>query len=439
MLMNKNLQLMQNNKYVKAGLVPLGINTYKGNCKADGVVSIKYKSNGSIVIIATSGWGKSVLLKRIIDYVLGLYSGRKAGLIIDTQGVDHRLLAQKNKHPFLFKGELPLAIENLKLYTPIFASKKAYPEDKIFGISLNDMMPYDFLSSDLSYNAVMEIFKIKQQSRINREIINKPRLFYEEFSKLATASTKSSESMIEYPDGSAVNYQIKQSLDRSFSWWKGFEPSDEERPKGMEYDQWNLQKRKPYFVNYDSNEHKTSFWNEYYKKNVVVANFMDSKEEKEGMAIYGGYLLRDAYDYCNIQKEKNKDFKGMFICVEESNLFIDAENMKRGSNFYFTEILCRGFKFEIFIVANFQSIADINKEIKEHLTSGSNPVIVGNLNRRDRRYLAEIFPAINHLELSDKPENMRWGGKEWAIFYNEYLYDTFVPYPSLSEFHRRGK
>ena len=278
---------------------------------------------------------------------------------------------------------------------------------------------------------------------MNRRIIDKVKMFYEEFSKLKTSDKKDNDTVsdLQYPEGSAINWSIKESLNRSFSWWKGFEPGDDEKPVSMPVEQWNLQKRPPYFVNSNDKMHKPSFWSDYIKKNVVVNNFMDAKEEREGMRIYGGYLLRDAYDYCNVNKDRNPNFEGMFVCVEEANLFIDSDdtNLKRGSNFYLTELLCRGFKFEIFIVVNFQSIADINSDIREHLTSGQHPVIVGNLNRRDRMYLNDIFPGVNQLELREKVNNLDWGGSEWAVYYNDREFDTFVPYPSLSKFHERGK
>ena len=36
------------------------------------------------------------------------------------------------------------------------------------------------------------------------------------------------------------------------------------------------------------------------------------------------------------------------------------------------------------------------------LTSGSNPVIVGNLDRKDREYLSDIFPGVKDLALREK-------------------------------------
>ena len=119
-----------------------------------------------------------------------------------------------------------------------------------------------------------------------------------------------------------------------------------------------------------------------------------------------------------------------------THLFIDPKDkyLKKGSNYYVTELLCRGYKFEIHLIANFQIISSVNLQIRNHLTSGSNPVIIGNLTKRDREFLDVIFPGVKELKLKDKVPGCDWGGKEWAIYYNDRIYDTFVPYPSLSMF-----
>ena len=160
MLRDEILTSERENMFVRRGKIPLGINTWQGNLQEkQGIVELDYRKNGSIVIIASSGWGKSVLLKRLIDYILGYYSGRKAGLIIDTQGVDHRLLKYANDtSKRFFKGEQARKLKNIRNYCPVFASKKAKFEDIIYGININDMMPYDFLSSELKYNSVVEFF-----------------------------------------------------------------------------------------------------------------------------------------------------------------------------------------------------------------------------------------------------------------------------------------
>ncbi len=444
MLKNKYLNTAKGNVFVKANRIPLGINTYKGNNpKKDFIVSIPYKSNGSIVIIATSGWGKSVLLKRVIDYVLGLFSNKKAGLIIDTQGVDHRLLNKPTDNPYLFikYGEMPIGIENIKTFCPVFASKKAYAEDIVHGISLNDLDPYDLRSSNLGDSSVIEFFKIKQMSAHNREVMNNPKKFYREVLKIK--ATKSSSEVTDLDYDGLMHYSIKESILRTFSWWDGYNPEAGEKPKWMTKAQWELRKRPSYFISDTDKKYKPTFWNEYKNNIVVIENLMDAKEEREGMSIYGGYYLRDAYDYCSHNKSINKNFEGMFVCVEEANLFLDADDkyLKKGSNYYLTEILCRGFKFEMFVVVSFQSIQQSNYAIKEYLTSGSNPVIIGNLTPSDRDYLSGVFPSVKRIKLRDRNEipKYKWGACEWLVYYNDRIYDTFVPYPSLSMYYKRGK
>ena len=113
------------NYFVRNNLIPLGYNTWRGNKETKNkIVCLPYSKIGSTVLIATSGWGKSVLLKRIVDYDLGLFSKNKPGLIIDTQGVDFALLQYPNVKykPLLTDyGERPQALKNVVNYCPIFA------------------------------------------------------------------------------------------------------------------------------------------------------------------------------------------------------------------------------------------------------------------------------------------------------------------------------
>lgn len=443
----ENLKKDNDNVFVKQELIPLGYNTYKGNCdNYNKIITLPYKKNGSIVAIATSGWGKSVLIRRLIEYKGYLSIINRPMLIIDTQGVDHRLMTSPNPHPRMIlkdQGEFPFSFVDVELYTPIFASNKAYNEDTVFGITLTDLTPKDFLSSGMSISSKDELFKIKILSEKNRRIMKRPTLFYNEFANIPSKGKATTVSSLDYPEG-IINYSIKQSLERYFSVWKGYNPSDDEKPEWMDKKRFIASKIPPYFVDETSKIYKPTFWAEYEKNKNIIVNFMDCKEQEIAMAIYGGYILKDAYEYCSVKKKEDEDFNGLFIFVEECNLFIDASDtyLEKGSNFYLTEILCRGFKFEMDIVASFQSIVGSNKHIREYLTSGSNPVLIGNLTNQDRKYLNDIFPGIGNIKLRNRdelPSGLKYGACEWIVYYNDTDYDTFVPCPSMSRFHKRGK
>jgi len=402
---------------------------------------LPYKKNGSIGIVSASGWGKSALEERIIGYVVLIDSDRP-GIIVDTQGVDHRLLQYPGRKGPIFKnyGEYFSGINNLSLYCPIFASKKAYPEDRVYGVTLNDLNPYDLRSSSLQEGGVIEFFKIKQKSAKNRQVMDDPMRFYYEVEQLKASKIADTRSDLDYEG--LVNHSIKDSMMRTFSWWAGYNPSIGEKKEYESLAQFNLRKRPPYFVDSKSKFHVPSFWHEWDGGKIVINNFMDCKEEIEGMALYGGYCLRDAYEYCNLRKYQSDKFPGFLVVVEEANLFITEDDtyLRKGSNYYFTELLCRGFKFEMLVIASFQSIYHSNSHIREYLTSGSNPMLIGKLNMMDKEYLSKIFPDIKYLELRDKTKipGLDWGANEWAIYYNDREYDTFVPFPPLSLMHERG-
>lgn len=444
MLRDEILNLESGNRFVDNNKIPLGINTWRGNrLDKKPVVELDYQKNGSIVIIATSGWGKSVLIKRIIDYKLGLFQTGRAGLVIDTQGVDHRLLRLPNlfyKPLFVNYGERPSGIKKIKNYCPVFASNLNVENDEVWGITLNDLDSSDLMSSQLSMQAVTEIFKIKQQSMNNRKIMDKPMTFYLNFAKIKASKTDTGDSELDYNE-MFMNYGLKMSILNSFSWWAGFEPKEEERRPYETEEEFNMKTRSPYFINVTDKRYLPVFKEDWDNRVITIQNFMEARREREGMSIYGGYLLRQAFNYCKMRKRKyGKRFPGMDIIVEESNLFID-EDIRKGCNYYFTELLCRGFKYEVGLIANFQNITGINRDIKEHLTSGSNPVIVGKLTLSDREFLNNMFPNIKGLNLRSKDKldsNYQWGGNEWAVYYNDQEYDTFVPYPSLSKIHERG-
>lgn len=445
--MVKSIQITKDDDYnffVKNNEIPLGINTFRGN-KHDkkNIVTIPYKKNGSVVLIAGSGWGKSVLLKRLIDYELGLFKKKRAGLIIDTQGVDHRLLARPNlKYKPLFKnyGETPLNITNIKNYCPVFAQNLSNYGDIIWGISLNDLDSSDIMSSNLSIQSITEFFKIKQLSPHNRQLMDDPNDFYRQFLRIKSAKSENDTSDLDYEEGTLINYGLKMSMLNTFSWWAGYEPDDDEKRPYETKEEFEIKKRSPYFVSVKDPRYMPTFRKDWENNRVVVNNFMEANREREAMSIYGGYLLRNAYNYCRLKKHNlGKLFGGMLVVVEESNMFID-DNERKGCNYYFTEMLCRGFKFEVKIIANFQSISGINRDIREHLTSGTNPVIVGKITMSDREFLSSIFPDVKslHLRSNKNIDGLNWGANEWAIYYNDSDYDTFVPYPSLSKIHERG-
>ena len=444
MVSNKYLEIKKRNKFVDMGVIPLGINTWRGNKeKKSGIVTIPFKKNGSLVLIAGSGWGKSVNLKRYLDYALTLMGEGRAGLIIDTQGVDHRLMQYPNKtHKPLFVnyGEEPLQCNNIVNYCPVFASNMAYEEDKVWGISLNDLDSSDLMSSSMTKGGIIEFFKIKQLSNKNRILLDYPNDFFMNFADLRASHNDMGGSQLDY-NNALMNYNTKMSMMNIFSWWAGFEPGQEERRPYESKEEFNIKKRPPYFVDIEDKRYKPTFKEEWDNGKIVVNNFMEAKREREGMSIYGGYLLRNAYNYCMLKKKKmGKKFKGMVIVVEESNMFVD-EDEKKGCNYYLTELLCRGFKYEVSLIANFQSISGINKDIREHLTTGVNPVLIGKLTLSDIEMLSGIFPNIRNLKLRPQnklPDNLQWGANEWAIYYNDHEYDTFVPYPSLTKMHERG-
>ena len=162
----------------------------------------------------------------------------------------------------------------------------------------------------------------------------------------------------------------------------------------------------------------------------VLDNIKPSKEyEKE--------ILDKANAIIN-KINKGIKFRGMTVVVEECNLFINEDSSK-GASYYMTEILCRGFKYEMKIIANFQNIFGINENIIEHLTSGTNPILIGGLTSKDKKKLSEFIPEIRDLNLrsKDKLDYFKWGANEWALLLgNEF--ETFVPCPSLSMIHERG-
>ena len=244
-MLSYKLLKKQQNDFVKEKKIPLGINTYRGNNpEKKHIVTIPHKKRGSIVIIATSQWGKSTLLKRILNYRY-LFKKNKAWLTIDTQGRDHRYLGNPNNHSkplFTSYGELPMGIEDIVSYCLMFASKRAFPKDKIIGITLNDLNPRDLLSSDIEDNQMREFFKIKQMSENNRRIMDNPKEFFIEFAKIPSRKRDGTISSLDYPADTLMNYGIKEALETKFSWWMGYQPSDNEKPDWMGKEQWNLQK-----------------------------------------------------------------------------------------------------------------------------------------------------------------------------------------------------
>lgn len=439
------------NEFVINKEIPLGINTWRGN-KPYGqkkkIVTLPYKKNGSLIIVGGSGWGKSVLLKRVLDYELVLFAKSRPALIIDTQGVDHRLLKYPNmKYGPLFRnyGEHPASMKNTINYCPVFASNLKYEGDKVWGISLNDLDSLDMRSSQLSLPSVTEFFKIKQYTQTNREMMDNPAAFYKAFSTIPSSKIDFREDEdyggIAYPG--LINYGMKQALLNNFSWWAGYEP-DESEKRSYESDQmFAMKRRPPYFISTKDPRYKATFHTDYDAKKTVINNFMEARQEREAMSIYGGYLLRDAYAYCRMRKKELGDsFAGLLATIEEANMFIHEKDELKGCNYYLTEMLCRGFKYELKVVANFQNISGVNRDIKEHMTNGLHPVIIGKLTMSDREFLSGIFPGVKDLDLKDKKaledEGYGWGGNEWAVYYNDQIYDTFVPYPSLSKLHERG-
>lgn len=381
-----------NNVFARNYEIPLGYNTWKGNVKKSKIVSIKVTGFLALGIISTSRYGKSVLLKRIYCYPLGLFPERRCGVVFDMQGDDHNLSRKKNSKPSpLFKdqGEEAIALDKIVSFTPCFVKDEKQKQDSLFAFSICDCDLRDLNSLQLSAPAVASLYRILVSNKVD-----------------TLKELRKEVQLLEHAG-------LKSTIERNINL---FEIDDVFRPKSDRY-------------------YKSSFINELKEGKIIVVNFHQSQEYAP---LYMGLIIKNLYSAVK-QDQRNKRFQipSPVIVVEEADLALprsDRENAL-GSNKWLMECLRRGGKYNFNTILSTQQASNLNSQIKNHIQQW----ILGNLVADDIKFFStflssEIMRTVDGL---NRTKN-KWGAREWVIAYDNHNFDTFVPLNSPVEIHRQS-
>lgn len=414
MISLKTIKKSNSNYWYRNKMIPLGVNTWQGNIEQP-IVSIPLFNYGSTVLVSDSRWGKTFTAKRIFEYQF--MDDRRAGLILDMQGVDHRESVRAANPKVLFKGEHPIGFgKKIKIFTPTFVKDQAFSKDQIFGLSLLDFERDDWMSLGMQESSARLLYKIIKHFPEQAE---DPKEFFQEFEKLPKSSKEKNKSKIK-TETIGIDFIIpaqKNHIETFLEMLIGDE------------------KHNPVVVKHGSKEHLNSFEKYYDNGQIVLINFFD---ERIYSPLYAGFLLKQVYWYARKKNKENKNFNAPFVFIEEANLFTDNNDpfKRKGSNYYLVELLCRGFKFGLAVMATFQSLIRAHQEVKDFISSGSFPILLGNLNPSDKEFFKAVFEGLEHMNIRKRvPNKDWWGGKEWAVYINKWEYGSCVMYPCMSGTH----
>lgn len=415
----KQLWMTQQNKFVFQKIIPLGINTFKGR-STEAIISLPYSYWGALAIISKSGYGKSVLLKRVYSYLLYYYNmllkKNRCGVIFDMTAEDHYLSAYRNPEPMpLFKGETIFGFENLKNYAPTFVKDECFGFDHVFGFHIKDIDNRDFNSMHLNHTTIRE-FDTLIKNNLNK--IDDFDFFVEQVNFMPTRQPKAPNKkkdiykmpVCKLKCDHLINPQVKNAMISFLS---------------------NMQINEVFINSYDK-RYKLSFDKDLLDGYVVVVNF---HQAREFAPLYAGLILKDIYFKRRNSIREKKGIEAPVIIIEEADLLLPRDDLflEQGSNKWLTEILRRGRKYGFYTVLATQQVSSINPMIKDHIQTW----IIGSLTSKDLNFFEQIFSSeiMNVIYSLNQIPNER-GAREWIVVYNNQEFDTFRPYNSPVKIHK---
>ena len=392
-----------------ANEIPLGMNTFKGISDRPNICLPYETQAGALGIIGLSGTGKSVLNKRIVFYI---FKKKRAGLIIDAQGQDHRLndRPNTNPHPLCWShGEKPVGIRNIIKYAPYFTKSEVDKEDKLFGFPLDKFDTSAFRSINLTD---------KGARAFNRIVKNNPNLTPQEIldsiGSIPTSDFEFEKAMTDEDFKLKLNIKMNRFV-----------------RDALESDLIDPIERFELFVAKDSKHYKKNFYKEFDEKKVVVVSF---HEFRDFASLYGGELAKEVYEYSRSCFKGDINNIAPAVLIEEADLLLPASDWRKkySSTFWTLEILKRARKYGTYLILSTQEASGLVAEVKQHLRQYLiGPTITAN----DHEYFRKIFPTY----VTDAIEKLDPRKREWMIVYDKRNFDTFIPYMCPQEIiHQRS-
>lgn len=361
-----------------------------GNVYGGKYVMLGYQPFDSIGIISRTGYGKTVLEKRVYSHLFR--NTNRRGIIFDLQSEDHHLSRYSNTvHQGFPKGETPFKLPHIKCYAPFKAKLEAHPWDNIFGITIRDTIKKDWvkLDKDAMYSLtgkgsalLASILREKEVDDIDEVISLIP----------------------EMEDNKNITNALVNVLE---------DVRDEE-----------------VFLNSDDGVEHIPDFTSRMKKEICVINF---HQNEEFMGLYIGVILRNLYMAVREGSRSDRQLKPIVI-IEEADLALNKENSSLiGCNKWVMEILRRARKYGFYLILSTQQASDLVPSVKNHIKTW----IVGDLVPADETFFngyfsEEVMDAIKGLDgLTNN-----YGAREWVIVRDRKTYEKFFPFNSPVQIHR---
>lgn len=408
-----SIEDQQVNLFTKVNKIPLGMNSYKGMNK-DKIICMPYeKYSGAWGLIAKSGAGKTVLLKRIYSYVLGFYQKKyrkpRPAVIFDMQSEDHQLSRFPNtapEHLFYDQGEKPFGFDNLVCYAPEFILEESHPHDRPFGFSVDNFTTRDFATIGMGVGASKFLsFLIKSNPECAEDLDK----LFKALNDLPTNLTEFKRLPADYMFklDNFVNYSSKLSLTNNFA---------------MAYED-NA------FCDTRNKHHRRNFIPELQKGKIVVINF---HQEDKYYPLYAGKIMRDIYLKRRDSARKNDfSFAPPVIIIEEADLLAPNNTDDSFSSIYWLkQILKRGRKYSFFSILATQEASSLNEDIRNNTRQW----VIGSLNEIDISFFQKILTPhnLNVVLNLDKSKH------EFVIVYEDGTFDSFYAWDSPVQINREN-
>lgn len=414
----QTIQKSDFNLFVKLGVIPLGMNSFKGRSK-EKIITMPYKKySGAWGVVGESGTGKTVLVKRIYSYKLGYYQRKygffRPGIIFDMQSEDHHLSMYKNSRPFnLFRsqGEIPIQMKNIECYAPYYIRDESHYFDKVFGFSVDQFGMRDFLSIGMGTGAAKQLdFIIKNNPDSTKSIDD----FYEAIEKLPVNKYELKNIDEDYPFKLKTHfvYSSKQSLINSFT--------------HAYHDK--------VFIDIGDKNQLNDIIELLKKGKIIVINF---HQEERYYSLYAGKILKDLY-LARRESKRSEDinhgrtFPPPVIIVEEVDKLVpkSASITTQASAYWLLEILKRGRKYDFLTIIATQEASAMSDEIKTHTRQW----IIGKMVANDYGYFSSIFSS----DIMDAIKRLDKTKFEFCIVYPDNSFDTFYAWNSPLEINRES-
>lgn len=418
MVLLEDLERSDQISFVRHGLIPLGMNSYKGKSKTK-IVCLPYQTySGAIGVIGESGTGKSVIAKRIYAYWLGYYQSKygffRPGVIFDMQSEDHHLSRFPNSRPFnLFwdQGESAMGLDKIKCFAPSFIRHEAHPFDQVFGFSVDQFGYRDFLSLGMGHGAAN---MLSQLIRDNEGCTKDLRAFYDALMDLPKNSTEYRRTGDDYlfKLDKHKNYSSVNSLQDNFT------PAFSD---GV-------------FLQEDKKQVLNNLIQLMRKGNILLINF---HQEEKYYPLYAGKILKDIYMARRQSKRKEdlgerRTFSPPIIIIEEADKLVPSTQKDlHAAAFWLLEILKRGRKYDILTMVMTQEASAMNERIRDHTRQW----IIGRVVANDYGFFSRFMSDsnIDVLRSLDKSKH------EFCVVYPDNTFDTFYAWNSPTEINRESR